>query len=83
MLVEGLHAFPRKIQWESKRAISLGKALVCLDVFSESRLIDYWEKQNVLYLRLLAYEGKADISQSVVLATLQEMKRAGKSGKIL
>ena len=78
MLAEGLHALPRKIQWESKRAIPLGKALVCLDVFSESRLIDYWEKQEVLYLRLLAYEGKADISKSVVLATLQKMRRAGR-----
>ena len=50
-----------------------GKLFVCLDVFSESSLISYHFKEGMLNILLKPYEGKADISGSVVLATLHSM----------
>lgn len=67
------NALSRRIQWESKRDISIGKLLVCLDVFSESALLSYHFKEGFIYINLRHYEGKADISGSVVLATLRSM----------
>ena len=46
---------------------------MCLDVFSESGLISYHFKEGMVNILLKPYEGKADISGSVVLATLQSM----------
>lgn len=63
----------RRIAWESQREIHIGKLFVCLDVFSESRLISYHFKEGMLNILLKPYQGKADISGSVVLATLQSM----------
>ena len=64
----------RRIEWESRRDINIGKLFVCLDVFSESRLVSYHFKNGLLTIRMLPYQGKADISKSVVLATLRQMK---------
>ena len=47
--------------------------LVSLDVFSESGLISYHFKEGMINVCLKPYEGKADISGSVVLRTLQSM----------
>ena len=58
---------------ESRRDINIGKLFVCLDVFQESGLISYHFKEGMLNILLKPYEGKADISGSVVLATLQSM----------
>lgn len=66
-------ALSRRIAWESRRDINIGKLLVCLDVFSESQLISYHFKEGLINITLKPYEGKADISGSVVLATLQSM----------
>ena len=44
-----------------------------LDVFQESGLISYHFKEGMLNILLKPYEGKADISGSVVLATLQSL----------
>ncbi len=70
------HALSRKVSWESKRDINIGKLFVCLDVFSESRLLSYNFRNGLLNIMLKEYEGKADISQSVVLLTLKNMKKA-------
>ncbi|MDO4269943.1 MAG: single-stranded-DNA-specific exonuclease RecJ [Eubacteriales bacterium] len=66
-------ALSRRIAWESRREINIGKLFVCLDVFSESSLISYHFKEGMLNILLKPYQGKADISGSVVLATLQKM----------
>ncbi|MGN1015248.1 MAG: single-stranded-DNA-specific exonuclease RecJ [Butyricicoccus sp.] len=64
----------RRIEWESKRDINIGKLFVCLDVFSESCLLSYHFKNGLVNVRMLPYQGKADITKSVVLATLRQMK---------
>ncbi len=69
------NALSRRVQWESKREINIGKLFVCLDVFSESQLLSYNFRDGLLNIVLKPYEGKADISQSVVLRTLQSMSQ--------
>lgn len=69
------NALPRRVGWESRREITIGKALVCLDVFCESRLLNYHFKDDLIHIRMRPYQGKADISGSVVLATLRGMSR--------
>lgn len=66
-------ALSRRVSWESRREVNIGKLFVCLDVFSESGLISYHFKEGMLNVLLKPYQGKADISGSVVLATLQSM----------
>ncbi|MDO5141552.1 MAG: single-stranded-DNA-specific exonuclease RecJ [Eubacteriales bacterium] len=66
-------ALSRRVAWESRRDINIGKLFVCLDVFSESGLISYHFREGMLNILLKPYQGKADISGSVVLATLQSM----------
>lgn len=66
-------ALSRRVAWESRRDINIGKLFVCLDIFSESRLISYHFKERMLHILLKPYQGKANISGSVVLATLQSM----------
>lgn len=70
------NALSRKITWESKRDINIGKLFVCLDVFSESQLLSYNFKDDLLNIHLKYYEGKADISKSVVLGMLKSMSRS-------
>ncbi|MGN1031259.1 MAG: single-stranded-DNA-specific exonuclease RecJ [Butyricicoccaceae bacterium] len=65
----------RRIEWETKRDINIGKLFVCLDVFAESQLINYHYKNDQVNIFLKPYQGKADISRSVVLATLRGMKQ--------
>lgn len=69
------NALSRRVQWESKREINIGKLFVCLDVFSESSLLSYNFRDGLLNIILKHYEGKADISKSVVLKTLQSMSK--------
>lgn len=69
------NALSRRVQWESKREVNIGKLFVCLDVFSESRLLSYNFRDGLLNIILKHYEGKADISKSVVLKTLQSMSK--------
>ncbi len=65
----------RRISWESKHKINIGKLFVCLDVFSESSLLSYHFKEGLLNIIVKHHEGKADISKSVVLATLTQMAK--------
>ncbi len=71
-----VNALSRKVTWESKRDINIGKVFVCLDVFSESQLLSYNFKDDLLNIRLKHFQGKADISKSVVLGTLKSMCRS-------
>ena len=68
-------ALSRRVSWESRREINIGKLFVCLDVFSESQLLSYHFREGQLNIRLKHIEGKADISKSVVLKTLQSMSK--------
>ena len=68
-------ALSRRVWWETRREINIGKLLVCLDVFSESRLLSYHFREGQLNIVLKHIEGKADISKSVVLKTLQSMSK--------
>lgn len=68
-------ALSRRVSWESRREINIGKLLVCLDVFSESRLLSYHFREGQLNIVLKHIEDKADISKSVVLKTLQSMSK--------
>lgn len=70
------NALSRRVQWESKREINIGKLFVCLDVFSESRLLSYNFRDGLLNIILKPYKGKADISRSVVLGTLKSMSKS-------
>lgn len=69
------NAISRRVQWESKCDVNIGKLFVCLDVFSESRLLSYNFRDGLLNIILKPYTGKADISQSVVLKTLRSMSQ--------
>lgn len=69
------NALSRRVSWESRREINIGKQFVCLDVFSESNLLSYHFRDGQLNIILKHIEGKADISRSVVLKTLQSMSR--------
>ena len=68
-------ALSRRVSWESRREINIGKLFVCLDVFSESQLLSYHFREGQLNIVLKHIEGKADISRSVVLKTLQSMSK--------
>lgn len=69
------NALSRRVQWESKRDMNIGKLFVCLDVFSESSLLSYHFKDGLINIVLKPHKGKADISGSVVLATLKSMSQ--------
>lgn len=69
------NALSRRITWESHRNVNIGKLFVCLDVFSESSLLSYHFKDGLLHIIVKHHEGKADISRSVVLATLTQMAK--------
>lgn len=71
------NALSRRISWESRRKINIGKLFVCLDVFSESSLLSYHFREGMLNIIVKYHEGKADISKSVVLATLMQMAKPG------
>lgn len=66
-------ALSRRIAWENQRQLNIGQLLVCLDIFSESKLLNYHCKEGIIYLELKPHQGKADVSGSVILATLQSM----------
>lgn len=69
------NALSRRVQWESKREVNIGKLFVCLDVFSESQLLSYNFRDGLLNILLKHFKGKADISKSVVLNTLKSMSK--------
>ena len=66
------NALSRRIAWESRREIDICKPSR-LNGASQLSLISYHFKEGMLNILLKPYEGKADISGSVVLATLQSM----------
>ena len=63
-------ALSRRVAWESRPTLTSAKAVCLSGRFQESGLISYHFKEGMLNVLLKPYEGKADISGSVVLATL-------------
>lgn len=73
----------RRISYESRRLVNIGKLFVCLDVFSESCLLSYHFKNNLLHIRMRPFKGKADITKSVVLATLRHRKQQNAADQLI
>ena len=55
--------------------MNAGKLLVCLDIFRECGIFSYEQTGGELVVRLLNYQGKADINGSAVLKRLMTMLR--------
>ena len=62
----------RKVRYEAKACTSMnvGKLLTCLDVFTECGIFSYEQNGEDLSVRVMDYQGKADVNGSVVLKTL-------------
>ena len=74
---DGLLAIPaatlyRKVRYEAKACshMNVGKLLTCLDVFTECGIFSYEYNGEDLAVRIMNYQGKADVNGSVVLKTL-------------
>lgn len=65
----------RKVRYESRLCGSMnaGKLLICLDIFRECKIFSYEQTDSELVIRLLNYQGKADINGSSVLKRLMTM----------
>lgn len=65
----------RKVRYESRlcSGMNAGKLLICLDIFRECKIFSYEQTGGELVIRLLNYQGKADINGSSVLKRLMTM----------
>lgn len=64
----------RKIRYEARPGMNLGRLLVCLDVFDEFSIIDKQGTEEDLALRVLPSEGKVDINGSAILKRLSMLR---------
>ena len=71
----------RKIVRWSGVPLSLGKLLTCLDIFSDVGLLKTQRHHNTITIHLTQGAGKADLTQSRTLQTL-EQKRVEKYGNL-
>ena len=71
----------RKIVRWSGVPLSLGKLLTCLDIFSDVGLLKAQRHHNTITIHLTQGAGKADLTQSRTLQTL-EQKRVEKYGNL-
>jgi len=71
VLNEAPSALCRKINHESKKQLSIGKLLVCLDVFHEFKLFEFGCMDGLLHIRVNQASEKADINGSQILARLR------------
>lgn len=62
----------RKVRYEAKACsrMNVGKLLVCLDIFRECGIFDYEISDEDVNIRIMNYQGKADVNGSTVLKTL-------------
>ena len=62
----------RKVRYEAKHCsrMNVGKLLACLEIFRECSIFSYEQTGGDLTVRVLDYEGKADVNGSCVLKTL-------------
>ena len=62
----------RKVRYEAKACsrMNVGKLLICLDIFRECGIFDYDINDTDVNIRIMNYQGKADVNGSAVLKTL-------------
>jgi len=65
----------RRVRYESRTQLNLGRFLVCLDVFSEFSIFDYTLSDGEIAIRLRSYVGKADINGSCIIRKLLEIAK--------
>ncbi len=66
----------RKIVRRSGKPLSLGKLLVCLDIFEDVGLIQQSRRHKEVIIQLLPTQGKTDLSQSRTLRLLTQGKES-------
>ena len=64
----------RKLVRKTELPMSLGKLLTCLDIFADVGLLELTRQHKQLTIRLIPTEGKADLTQSRTLQTLNALK---------
>ena len=77
MLCAPAQTLYRKVRYEARSGMNLGRLLVCLDVFAEFSIVEYDRAGDELAVRVLPKQGKVDINGSEILRRLSEMRRAG------
>lgn len=62
----------RKVRYEARACsrMNVGKLMACLEIFRECAIFDYEQSGGDLVIRVMNYQGKADVNGSVVLKTL-------------
>ncbi len=62
----------RKVRYEAKACgrMNVGKLLICLDIFRECGIFDYEICDADVNIRVMNYQGKADVNGSTVLKSL-------------
>lgn len=62
----------RKVRYEARICprMNVGKLLVCLDIFRECGIFDYQTDGEDVSIRIMNYQGKADVNGSAVLRAL-------------
>ncbi len=65
----------RKVRYEARACghMNVGKLMVCLDIFRECGIFTYETGDEDVTVRVMNYQGKADISGSAVLRSLMAM----------
>ena len=66
----------RKIVRWSGTSLSLGRLLVCLDIFSDVGLLDTRRMNKYISIRLTPGDQKADLTQSRTMQQLLRMKES-------
>lgn len=65
----------RRVRYESRTQLNLGRFLVCLDVFAEFSIFDYTLTDSEIAIRLQNYTGKADINGSRIIRELLDISK--------
>ena len=76
MLEESPMCLCRKIVRWSDSALSLGRMMVCLDIFSDVGLIEVQRMHKYLSIRLIPDTGKVDLNRSQTMQRLLQMKES-------
>lgn len=66
----------RKIVRWANLPLSLGKLMVCLDVFAEGKLLEITRQHKFILIRLLPHQGKTDLTQSQTMQRLIAAKES-------
>ena len=75
MLCASAQTLYRKVRYEARSGMNLGRFLICLDVFTEFSIVEYEPAGDELAVRVLPRQGKADINGSRILRRLSELRQ--------